>query len=82
MSAVRAPPAKAGDHGLLNLQGIQQIDRTPGEGGGLAVSHRVGRQKSRGPVTPQVGNDDPMAGGNERRNSVYEAVDVIRPAVK
>ena len=82
MSALRAPPVEPGDDGRFDPESIHQGDRVEGERRLLAVADRLSRKEARRSEAAEVGDDHPVAGRRQERNSVDVAVDVVRPAVE
>ena len=82
MSADPSAPIEAGDHRLLDLEGVHQIDRVDGQRGLLAVADGVSCKEPRRPIAAQIGNDDAIPGLREQGRDIGEAMDVVRPAMQ
>src|SRR6202011_1376868 len=76
------PPIEARNDRTVDFEGIHQRNGVEHEGGWLAVSKRLARQKARRAIAAQVGDDHPVASRSQTRGDVDETVDVVRPPVQ
>src|SRR5437879_1905828 len=75
-------PIEAGKRRSLYLERVHQRDDIGRDRRRLPVAECVIRQELCGAITPQVGNDDAVAGLCEKRRHIDEAEDVVGPSVE
>jgi hypothetical protein len=62
MSPERAPQSKPARTALSTFSAFHKVDHIRGQRRGLAIAEGFAREKARRAVTPQIGNEHPVAG--------------------